>query len=97
MNGLFIGLYGIYLLLVGFNGNSTKLKEYATADASGFFPWLISLAILAALYQNDATRRVAQPLLILVILTFILKNFSVIQKQSSSIWSMVNKSGTSSA
>lgn len=95
MNGLFIGLYGLYLLMVGFNGNSNQLKQYATADARGFFPWLVSLGILAALYQNDATRRVAQPLLILVVLTFVLRNFNVIQEQSRSIWNMaMNSTGT---
>lgn len=94
MNGLVIGLYGVYLMLVGFAGNSTKLKDYAVADAPGYLPWAVSLGVLAALYQNDNTRKVAQPFLVLLILTFVLQNFDTIKKQSLEIWNMAQSNST---
>lgn len=75
MNGLIVGSLGIYLLMVGFNGNAKKLKDYLQADGPGFFPWAVSIAVLAVAYENEQTRKVAQPFIGLVILTFILSNF----------------------
>lgn len=88
MNGLVIGLYGLYILLVGFNGNSTTLKDKALADAPGFLPWAVSLGVLAAMYQNDATKKVAQPFMVLLILTFVLTNFAKLKDESQKVWNL---------
>lgn len=78
---LTIGLYGLYLLLVAINGNG---KPFATAlqdDAPGFLPWLIAAGVLGALYEYDKTRRFATLFLVLIAISYLLKNFTSLQQQ----------------
>ena len=88
MNALIVGLYGVFLLLVGFNGNADKLLTQTKADAPGFIPWAISIGVLAALYENDVTRDVAKPFIFLVILGFILSNFERLQSEYAKLFSL---------
>lgn len=86
MDAFIIGLYGLYLILVGVNGNSGALVSTAKKDLPGFLPWLIALAVLAALYENDTTRPVAKPFLFLAILAFVLKNQDSLKQQMGYIY-----------
>ena len=90
MNGFILGLYGVYLLLVGFNGNSAEMVERLRADAPGFLPWAVSIAVLAAMYENENTRQIAKPFIFLLILTFILRNFNTLRAQSEELYRMAN-------
>lgn len=86
MTSTVIALYGIYLLLVGFRGNSATLLDYAKADAPGFLPWIVSLGVLAALNENDTTKPIVRPFLMLLILAFVLRNFETIRSEASKIY-----------
>lgn len=97
MNALIIGIYGLYLLLVGFNGNSKALLDKGTSDASGFLPWAISIGVLAVMYENDYTKRIAQPFIFLLILTFIVKNFEVLREQFNQLNTMAQNAVSSGA
>ena len=92
MNGFILGLYGVYLLLVGFNGNSQAMVKMLRADAPGFLPWAVSIAVLAAMYENENTRQIAKPFIFLLILTFTLRNFGVLEKQTKELYQMANNS-----
>ncbi len=94
MNGLILAAYGVYLLLVGFNGNSGKMLDMSKSDAGGFLPWAVSIAVLATLYNNDYTKKVAEPFIFLLILTFILTNFDNLKSQYAQIAAMASKSST---
>lgn len=88
MNDLVIGLYGVYLLMVGLAGNGQKTIAAVQQDGKGFLPWGISLAVLAVLYNVDETRPVAKPFIGLLILSFVLKNWKKLSKESQTIWGM---------
>ena len=96
MDAFVIGLYGLYLVLVGAKGNTGKLMEKAQADAPAFMPWLISLGVLAALYENDTTKPVAKPFLFLAILSFVLINFDTLKAQVSSLYNSATSTGAQS-
>lgn len=80
-----VGLYALYLIFVGSNGNSKQLKDYLSTDAKQFSAWLIAILVLRALYQSDTLRPVVKPFIGLAILTFTLKNYSTIVKQVNEI------------
>ena len=88
MPALIIGLYGIYLLMVGVSGNSKVLREYASADAPGFLPWAISLGVLATMYEIPQTKKLAGPFLLLMAITFVVRNFDMLQSQFRELYSM---------
>jgi len=75
MNGLIIGVYGIYFLLVGLAGNAPKLLDMLGEDAGGFLPWIVSIGVLAVAYEYPATQKMARPFILLLILSFVLYNY----------------------
>ena len=96
MAALIIGLYGIYLLMVGVSGNAKTLQQYASADAPGFLPWAISLGVLAVIYEIPETKRLAFPFILLLAITFVVKNFETLQTQFKDLYSMAaNAAGAS--
>lgn len=97
MNALIIGLYGIYLLLVGAKGNSKTLLQYGGADAPGFFPWAASIAILAVMYELPATKKVAEPFIFLLILTFIVRNFDKLKSEFNKLSTMASSAAANPA
>lgn len=96
MNGLVIGLYAVFLLMVGFNGNSDELIKKLRNDAPGFLPWAVSLGVLAVAYDNKNTRPVAEPFIFLLILTFVVKNFGTLESQAKQIYSMAENAARGS-
>ena len=88
MPALIIGLYGIYLLMVGVNGNAKTLAAYASADAAGFLPWAVSLGVIAVMYEIPETKRLAGPFLLLAALAFVLRNFTTLQTQFRDMYTM---------
>lgn len=90
MNGLIIGSFGIYLILVGSKGNASQLLKMGQEDAPGFLPWAASIGILAAMYEIPATKKIAEPFIFLVILTFVLRNFKTLKAETVSIFSAAN-------
>ncbi len=80
-----IGLYGLFLIFVGSNGNSGTLKSKIAADAKGFAPWLIAILVLRALYASDTLKPIVKPFIFLALLTFFLKNYGVVATQINEI------------
>ena len=85
MNGIILGSLGIYVLLVGFNGNGPEAVEMATEDAKGFFQWAVAAGVLAAAYEYEYTRPIVGPFLTLAILGFILRNFDTLKNQLAAL------------
>lgn len=75
MNGLIIGLYGLFLMGVGFGGNTNELSKYIKEDFNGFIFWAVGIAVLAVMSEYPATEKIAKPFILLLILNYILSNF----------------------
>jgi len=80
-----IGLYGLYLVFVGFKGNGQKLTEAIKQDGPGFFPWLIALAVLWFLYKNEKTHQFGVAFAWLIGIGFVLKNFQTLKTEATKI------------
>ena len=85
MNLIFIAAYGLFILLVGANGNARQLVDEAKQDIPGFLPWAISIGVIAIIWEFKETRKLAAPLLGLAVLNFVLKNWSTLQSQFKSL------------
>jgi len=81
MNALIIGLYGIFFMLTGLSGNAGKFVDMVKEDAGGFLPWATSIGVLAVMYEYPLTRRVAQPFILLLIISFIVANFDSLSEE----------------
>lgn len=75
MNGLILGLYGVYLLVVGIQGKSDNLLQELDKDMPGFIPWALAIVGLIIMAQTEATQKVVKPFIFLLILNFVLMNF----------------------
>lgn len=81
MTALIVAALGIYLLMVGVQGNTTQFLTYIEQDAPGFLPWAVSIGVLVVINEIPATQKIAAPFLFLMVLTFVLRNFETLQQQ----------------
>lgn len=88
MTSLFIGLYGVYLLLVGVRGNSGELLDATNRDLPGYIPWLFSIIAIAVLSENETTKGLVRPFIVLLILNFALMNWDTIESEVKKIYNM---------
>ncbi len=86
MTGLFLGLYGVYALMVSIAGNTDRLFAQLGPDARGYMPWILAIIFLAVLNEFDATRDFIKPILVLLVLNFFLRNADTIKAQIQSIY-----------
>ncbi len=80
-----VGLYGLYLIFVGYKGNSAELMKALQTDGKGFIPWIVAIAVLALLYRSDTIRPVVKPFVFLALLTFAMKNWKTIGAQINAV------------
>lgn len=76
-----VGAFAIYFVLVGINGNSSKLVTLVERDGRQFLPWILAILVLRALYNVESLRPMVKPFIGLAILTFVLKNWSNVASQ----------------
>lgn len=88
MNILLIGIFGLYLMLVGLNGNSAALRENFSSDAGGFLPWAVSVGVLAVMNEIPLTKKIVAPFLLLLGLNFVLRNWDMLRNQYQQIAQM---------
>lgn len=86
MTSLFIGLYGIYFLLVGAHSNTAPLITQLQGDVPKYLPWLLAIIVIAFLSQYETTEKIVKPFVALLILNFFLKNFGTIKSQVTGIY-----------
>lgn len=91
MNLMAIAAYGLFALLVGANGNGPKLLDELSKDSGGFLPWAISIAVIAVVWEIPQTQKLAAPFLALAVLSFVLKNWTTLQSQFSSLQTEAKK------
>lgn len=91
MTSLFVGLYGVYFLMVGIRGNAGALIGDLSQDAPSYMPWLIAIIVIAFMSEFDATKDIVKPFAVLLLLNFLLRNFATIQKETSAIYNLSTK------
>lgn len=92
MNGLILGLYGVYLLAVGIQGKTDVLLGELDKDMPGFIPWALAIVGLIILSQSEATEKVVKPFVFLLILNFVLMNFGNLTTEVNRLRALANGS-----
>jgi len=85
VNGLILGLYGVFLVIVGIQGKSDLLIQEVDKDMPGFIPWALAIVALIVLAQTEATEKLVKPFIGLLILNFVLMNFSNLKNEINKI------------
>lgn len=88
MNGLILGLYGVFLVAIGINGRSEELLKELDGDMPGFIPWALAIVALVIMAQTEATEKLVKPFTFLLILNFVLMNFGNISSEVNKLRSM---------
>lgn len=88
-----IGLYGIYLIFVGYKGNANSFMQLVSEDGPGFMPWLIAIVVLGTAYRSDTLRPVVKPFIALLILAFVLKNWGMLKSQAQQVLGTIGTGG----
>jgi hypothetical protein len=80
-----VGLYALYFIFVGVNGNAAPMASAMEQDAKGFAPWLLAILILKALSTSDTIAPMIKPFIALALVTFTVKNYDAIVTQVDQI------------
>lgn len=88
MNGLILGLYGVFLVAIGIQGKSSEFLDELNHDAPGFIPWALAIVALVIMAQSDATEKLVKPFIFLLILNFVLMNFGNIASEVNKLRSL---------
>lgn len=94
MNGLIIGLYGIYILVIGMTGKTDAVTAELNQDMPGFIPWALAIVGLIILAQSDTTEKMVKPFIFLLILNFVLMNFGNLQSEFRKLRDMTQRGVT---
>lgn len=73
MTAIILGVYGIYLVLVGARGNAPTLLSLVSQE-SQFLYWVLVLIVVAGLWESQSGQKLAKPFAALIVLGFLLKN-----------------------
>lgn len=79
-------IVGVYVLVVGINGNATSLFDEVKKDLPGFIPWIIVIALLGFLAVNHNTEKLGKPLLGLVFLGILVHDWTPIKSNSIAVY-----------
>jgi hypothetical protein len=80
-----IGLYALYFILVGINGNAKNMVAEVQNDGKGFIPWILAILVLRAMYASETLRPLIKPFIGLAALVFFLRNYGTIAGQLNEI------------
>lgn len=83
-----LGLYGLYLILVGVNGRVGDLVDLLGEDGRGFIPWVFAILVIALLSENEETKKLVGPFIFLLTLTFVLRNFDTVKAELNEIYKL---------
>lgn len=86
MTGLFLGAYGVYLIMVSVAGNTSKLFPMLGTDLRGYAPWMLAIVFIAVLTEFDSTKDFVKPFIVLLVLNFFLRNWNTIKAQTEQIY-----------
>ncbi len=77
-------VYGVFLVLVGIQGNGVAFFK-ALGQEGQFVLWLVVLLVIAALLETDTGAQLARPLVVLIVLGFLLKNWHTIAANAAQL------------
>lgn len=73
-----VGLYAIYFIFVGINGNARKMTDAVQTDGKDYLVWILAIVILRALYANEKARPVVGAFSTLVLVSFFLMHYKTL-------------------
>lgn len=88
MNGLILGLYGVFLVVVGMQGNADLLIKEVDKDMPKFIPWALAIVALIIMAQTPATEKLVKPFIALLILNFVLMNYKNLASEINKLQSL---------
>lgn len=77
--------------MVGIRGNAGTLMSDLSQDSPNYLPWLVAIIVIALMSEFDATKDIVKPFAALLLLNFLLKNFSTIKQEASTIYNLSTK------
>lgn len=84
MTAILAILYGAFLVMIGVRGNAIPFVN-ALSQEGQFIYWILVLLVVAALWESELGEGVAKPLVILILVGFLLKNWTTIATNAKQV------------
>lgn len=76
MTQIVLLIVAVYAVMVGYHNHAKQLFTQLGGDFPKFMPWIIAIVLLGVLAVNKDTEKLGKPLLALVVLGIILKDWN---------------------
>ncbi len=93
MTQLLILLAGIYAIAVGYHGNGDALFAQLGQDMPTFAPWIVAILVLSMLAVNEYTEQLGRPLLLLILLGLVLRDWPKIKASGNAAYNQITGKG----
>lgn len=93
MTQLLVLLAGIYAIAVGYHGNGAALFAQLGKDMPAFAPWIVAILILSMLAVNRYTEELGRPLLLLILLGLVLRDWPKIKATGTVAYDQITGTG----
>jgi len=93
MTQLLVLLAGIYAIAVGYHGNGDALFAQLGKDMPAFAPWIVAILILSMLAVNQYTEELGRPLLLLIVLGLVLRDWPKIKATGTAAYDQITGKG----
>ena len=89
MTQLLILLAGVYAIAVGYHGNGSALFAQLGQDMPHYAPWIVAILILSMLAVNEYTEQLGRPLLLLIVLGLVLRDWPTIKATGTATYNEI--------
>ena len=89
MSQLLLLIAGVYAIAVGFHGNGASLFHQLGQDMPHFAPWIVAILILSLLAVNEYTEELGRPLLLLIVLGLVLRDWQQIKSTGTAAYNEI--------
>lgn len=80
MNAAVLGIFSVYIIMVGVAGNAPEFFAMLTSER-GFVSWIVVLLILGALASSDVTQPMVIPFLMVAVIATLSMRYDDISAQ----------------
>jgi hypothetical protein len=89
MSQIILLILAVYAVMVGYHNHAKYLFSQLGKDLPKFMPWIIAIVLLGILAVNKDTEKLGKPILGLIVLGIVVKDWSTIQSTSKKFYSEI--------
>ena len=91
MSQVLLLILAVYAVMVGYHNHAKALFSQLGSDFPKFMPWIVAIVLLGLLAVNKETEKLGKPLLGLIVVGIVLRDWANISGTAKTFYSEITK------